>query len=271
MHQARLVKSFATELLADVLWWKLRFLGFLRECNSDRTLEKVAHYMADGAVGQIAEALAALGHSEAARALLESREAPLTPANVLPKLDIVARNLVQGYRLKPKPPAAGKTESLAEVRVRLLIQTLCDEDRRLRFTAADAPKLLEKSPAALDRLYSVAARLNGLALLPEFVEAASSGKAAEEPGTTHQENDRKVAPGQPNNSELTKVEKAIQIYLRDTNQSDSEIAREVGCHPSLLSRNKRFQKVKSEYERAYRDRIPRGSKTRDGAMEAEDP
>jgi hypothetical protein len=75
---------------------------------------------------------------------------------------------------------------------------------------------------------------------------------------------------QPNSSELTKVEKAMQIYLRDTNQSEREIARQVGCHPSLLSRSKRFQSLKEMYEREYRNKIPRGSKTMEGGMEAED-
>jgi hypothetical protein len=64
---------------------------------------------------------------------------------------------------------------------------------------------------------------------------------------------------------LTAVERAVQIFLRDTNQSKREVARKAGCNPSLLSRDGRFKQLWEAYNRS----LPKGSKSKDGTIEAE--
>jgi hypothetical protein len=64
---------------------------------------------------------------------------------------------------------------------------------------------------------------------------------------------------------LTAVERAIQIYLRDPNQSVRAVAREAGCDPSLLYRDERFRRLR----KAHAGTLPRGSKAKDGSLEAE--
>ncbi len=66
--------------------------------------------------------------------------------------------------------------------------------------------------------------------------------------------------------QLTAVERAMQIFLRDSNQSVRSIARQVGCDPSLLYRSESFKRLRE----AYAGRIPKGTKSKDGALEAED-
>ncbi len=65
--------------------------------------------------------------------------------------------------------------------------------------------------------------------------------------------------------QLTAVERAMQIFARDPNQSVGEIARQVGCDRSLLYRDPRFKRLRE----AYRGTLPKGSKSRDGELEAE--
>src|SRR5262249_51117804 len=62
---------------------------------------------------------------------------------------------------------------------------------------------------------------------------------------------------------LTAVEQAIQIYLRDPNQSDRQIAKSVGCSHSVLSRSQDFQRLKG----AYQGKPIKGSKSKEGFVE----
>lgn len=64
---------------------------------------------------------------------------------------------------------------------------------------------------------------------------------------------------------LTAVERALVIYTRDPNQSIRAIARQAGCHPSLLSRDERFQRLRQ----AHVGNVPRGRKPKGGDIEAE--
>jgi hypothetical protein len=66
-------------------------------------------------------------------------------------------------------------------------------------------------------------------------------------------------------TELTAVERAMQIYLRDPNQSLREVARKARCDPGQLSRDPRFRRLRE----AHAGTIPKGSKSKQGDMEAE--
>lgn len=55
-------------------------------------------------------------------------------------------------------------------------------------------------------------------------------------------------PGTP----LTKIETAIQLYLRDPGQSMCALARKVPCSPSLLSRSKDFRRLRAAHVREQR-------------------
>jgi hypothetical protein len=70
---------------------------------------------------------------------------------------------------------------------------------------------------------------------------------------------------EPEDPKLTAVERAMQIYARDPNQSLRAVARQVGCDPSLLSRDARFKRLRESYVA----NIPRGSKSKEGTVEAE--
>lgn len=69
----------------------------------------------------------------------------------------------------------GKSETnLHDMRARLCAMTIADENGTLLFTEAEISELGKKSSVALDRVYEVAARLNGLGK-----EAAAAVDAAE--------------------------------------------------------------------------------------------
>jgi hypothetical protein len=74
-----------------------------------------------------------------------------------------------------------------------------------------------------------------------------------------------TSPPQPT-AELTAVERAIAVYLRDPDLSVSEVARQVGCDRSLLYRDERFKRLR----KAHRKTLPKGSKSKEGDLEAED-
>lgn len=67
-------------------------------------------------------------------------------------------------------------------------------------------------------------------------------------------------------AELTAVERAIAVYLRDPNLSVIEVARLAGCDRSLLYRDARFKRLRQ----AHRGTLPKGSKSNEGDLEAED-
>lgn len=68
------------------------------------------------------------------------------------------------------------------------------------------------------------------------------------------------------NTHLTKIEKAMQIYLRDPNQPDREVARQVPCAPSYLSQNEQYQRLKASNHGI----LPRGRKSKDGRLESDE-
>lgn len=47
-----------------------------------------------------------------------------------------------------------------DIRARLAVLTVCDEEGNLLFTDADIPALTKKSAAALDRIFAAATKLN---------------------------------------------------------------------------------------------------------------
>ncbi len=77
--------------------------------------------------------------------------------------------------------------------------------------------------------------------------------------------ERHVGERQSSATELTAVERAMLVFTRDPSQSVSEVARKVGCDRSLLYRDARFKSLRSSYNRT----LPRGSKTKEGILEAE--
>lgn len=73
--------------------------------------------------------------------------------------------------------------NIANLRAKLTVRCCVDEDGKRLFTDADADKIGEKSAAAIDRIYAVAAKLSGLSeedveeMVADFVDpkASSSG------------------------------------------------------------------------------------------------
>jgi hypothetical protein len=65
---------------------------------------------------------------------------------------------------------------------------------------------------------------------------------------------------------LTAEERCIQIYLRDPNQSLRKIARLARCDPSIPSRSDKLRRLRE----AHAGKLPRGRKTKEGDLEAED-
>jgi hypothetical protein len=65
--------------------------------------------------------------------------------------------------------------------------------------------------------------------------------------------------------ELTKAEIAMLIYLRDPSQTVPEVASKAGCDSSLLYRHPKFKRLYKTYQGTPK----KGSKGKDGSMEAE--
>jgi hypothetical protein len=64
---------------------------------------------------------------------------------------------------------------------------------------------------------------------------------------------------------LTACERAMQIFLKNPNQSTREVARKAGCDHSLLSRDDKFQRLRE----ACGAKLPKGTKSKEGRLEAE--
>jgi hypothetical protein len=56
----------------------------------------------------------------------------------------------------------GKRVSMENFRARLAARTVCDADGTLLFSEHDVTELGKKSAAAMDRIFGVAARINGM-------------------------------------------------------------------------------------------------------------
>jgi hypothetical protein len=82
--------------------------------------------------------------------------------------------------------------------------------------------------------------------------------------TEPQKQDTGSAPLSTTETGLTAIERAMLILMRDPNQSNRAIAGKVGCHPSLLSKGERFKRLR----KAMIAILPKGSKTREGDLEA---
>lgn len=78
---------------------------------------------------------------------------------------------------------------------------------------------------------------------------------------------RMVLEDVPLSTPLSAVEQAIAIFLRDPNQSQRSIARQVGCSASSLSESKVFRRLRQ----AFAGQKPRrGRRFTDGRIEADD-
>lgn len=74
--------------------------------------------------------------------------------------------------------AEGKAvQNLENMRVKLLVVTLVDDNGNRLFDSADIAMLGRKSTAAIERVYDVAARLNGIGAKAE-ADAAKNSEAA---------------------------------------------------------------------------------------------
>jgi len=70
---------------------------------------------------------------------------------------------------------------LTDIRARLCVLTACDADGKRLFTDLDIPSLTRKSSVALDRVFAVAQRLNGMtgADVDELVGNSEGGTTAD--------------------------------------------------------------------------------------------
>jgi hypothetical protein len=66
-------------------------------------------------------------------------------------------------------------------------------------------------------------------------------------------------------AELTAVERAMMIFIRDPSRSITDLAREVGCDRSLLYKDERFKRLRQ----AHQGKPPKGNKSKEGDIEAE--
>lgn len=67
---------------------------------------------------------------------------------------------------------------LRNIRARLVVKTVCDENGTRIFTDRDADRIGEKNAAVLTKVYEVAARLSGIT--PEDVEELAKNSGADE-------------------------------------------------------------------------------------------
>ncbi len=127
----------------------------------------------------------------------------------------------------------------------------------------------------LDRLQDLVERegINAAARRAKGAETPAGQAADGSSGTTAGDSGAKTpadqagpAPGSSPVAQLTAVERAMLIYSRDPNQSLREVARKVPCDPSLLSRDPKFKRLRE----AHQGSVPKGSKSKEGTVEAED-
>lgn len=97
------------------------------------------------------------------------------------------------------------------------------------------------------------------ALLPAPTPQAATSRPIEAPAADTAE---RASPGA-----LTPVDRAMILFTRDPNQSVRTIAKQAGCHHSVLSRSQQFRDLRNAHARHLRH----GSKSADGRLEAEDP
>jgi hypothetical protein len=189
-------QSPLTELYAWIFAWKLRYLDYVKEVDRDPTLEKVSVYSCCLILRELAGHLSAMGHSHRAKHLLDSR-AGISISRMLVLLEdtlvflrVTYPKILDGFRDAlfdgtPNSDGAGLVElgkrygGLAVMRAQLLVRTIADREGNLFLTDDDIPKLLERPPDELDRLYVVAARVNKI---PVGASGASPPQGDAKPG-----------------------------------------------------------------------------------------
>lgn len=77
----------------------------------------------------------------------------------------------------------GKARNLANIRARLLVKTICDENGQRLFEDADAPKLGAKSAAVLERLFVESQRMNRIGA-KDVAELVGNSEAGQSGGST---------------------------------------------------------------------------------------
>src|SRR5262249_31300419 len=108
-------------------------------------------------------------------------------------------------------------------------------------------------------------------LAPELVTALEEAQALLRPSNPTAGPPGLNLPGPANSgagpgAKLTAVETAIEIFLRDPNQSIRQVAEQVPCAASTLSRSKKFRRLLRAHAAAPR----KGWKTKEGDLEAAD-
>ena len=123
-----------------------------------------------------------------------------------------------------------------------------------------------------EEVRAVKRRLAGLPDQP--LEAAGESQARDAGGSLEVTTDEALQedfegavslPSAPD-AKLTATERAIAIYLRDPSKSVRAVARQARCNPSLLYRDPRFRRLRA----AHQATLPKGTKSKDGDLEAED-
>jgi hypothetical protein len=104
--------------------------------------------------------------------------------------------------------------------------------------------------------------LAGLFQELNVLQAAAASTAADTPPAAGKRR-RLPAAGA---GRVTAEDLCVEFFLRDPNQSLREIARQAGCDPSIPARSERLKRLRQ----TYAGRLPRGSKSKDGSLEAEE-
>ena len=95
-----------------------------------------------------------------------------------------------------------------------------------------------------------------------IVEPAQPGEQLQLPDPPPKEPPPAPVAGEP----LTKIERAIQLYLREPGQSLREVAGKVPCAPSLLARSKEFRRLRQAHVRT----LPRRGTKYEGIADGRD-
>ncbi len=102
------------------------------------------------------------GHIRLTRdAILGAQDLPVLTVSI-PEWggEVFIRTMTGGER--DQFEAGWKRNPTDDIRARLAVATLCDEDGRLLFSAADVPALSAKSSTALDRIFAASTAHSGL-------------------------------------------------------------------------------------------------------------
>jgi hypothetical protein len=201
---AQTAVSFLLELVAGA---RERFLNYLEECDRDPTLVKVAFCVSHKVILDIGQVLVRLAQGRFAQALLDGRPELRTPAMTLAALDDVYRRVRKTFPTAPLPERFEQEtpRSLALIRAGLLVRSIVGENGERLFTDDDEEALSKKSPLELDRLYTVAARLNAI---PLPTDRQGGGDGAPDDGAVAPESNRR------RRFSKAEAENAVKDYLK---------------------------------------------------------